>query len=33
MAIAAAYFVALAVWNIPAWAIVVAAGTAGFALL
>jgi chromate transporter len=33
MAIAAAAFVALAVWNIPAWAIVVAAGIAGFGLL
>jgi chromate transporter len=33
MAIAAAAFVALAVWNIPAWAIVVSAGIAGFALL
>lgn len=33
MAIAAACFVALAAWNIPAWAVVVAAGVAGFAVL
>ncbi len=33
MAIAAAAFLALAIWNMPAWAIVVAAEIAGFALL
>ncbi|WP_017627624.1 chromate efflux transporter [Nocardiopsis chromatogenes] len=33
MAVAAAAFVALAVWRTPAWAVVVAAGAAGFALL
>ena len=33
MAIAAAGFVALAAWNIPAWAVVMAAGFAGFAAL
>ena len=30
MAIAAACFVALAAWKLPAWAVVVAAGVAGF---
>jgi len=33
MAIAAAAFVALAAWRIPAWAVVIAAGLAGFAAL
>ncbi|RWK56934.1 chromate transporter [Mesorhizobium sp.] len=33
MAIAAAAFVALAAWNAPAWAVVVAAGLAGFLVL
>ena len=33
MAIAAASFVALAAWNVPAWAVVIAAGAAGFGAL
>jgi chromate transporter len=33
MAVAAAAFVALAAWKVPAWAVVVAAGFAGFAFL
>ncbi len=33
MAIAAAAFVALLAWKVPAWAVVLAAGAAGFALL
>jgi chromate transporter len=33
MAVAAAAFVALAVWSVPAWAVVIAAGLAGFVLL
>ncbi|MDI6029507.1 hypothetical protein QBK99_25525 [Corticibacterium sp. UT-5YL-CI-8] len=33
IAIAAASFVALTAWNIPAWAVVVAAGGAGFVAL
>lgn len=33
MAIAAASFVALTAWNVPAWAVVITAGVAGFAAL
>lgn len=33
MALAAASFVALAAWQVPAWAVVIAAGVAGFAVL
>jgi chromate transporter len=33
MAIAAAAFVTLATWTVPAWAVVITAGLAGFLLL
>ena len=33
MAIAAACFVALAAWKLPAWAVVLAAGVAGYLVM